>query len=51
MNLRNIEKHEIYFYSDHHRDIPFFEIADHKILVNPTIKLKEKYTNIKHDTL
>ena len=21
MNLRNIEKHEIYFYSDHHRDI------------------------------
>ena len=33
------------------QDIPFFEIADHKILVNPTIKLKEKYTKIKHDTL
>lgn len=51
MKLRNIEKYEIYFYSDHHRDIPFFEISDHKILVNPTKKLKEKYTNIKHDTL
>lgn len=45
------EKHEIYFYSDHHRDIPFFEISHHKILVNPTQKLKEKYLNTNHVTL
>jgi len=45
------EKHEIYFYSDHHRDIPFFEISHHKILVNPTLKLKKKYHNTKHVTL
>ena len=39
---KNLGAHELYFYSDHHRDIPFFEISDHKILVNPTKKLKKK---------
>ena len=48
MLKRKIKKYEVYFYSDHHRDIPFFEIAHHEILVNPTAKLIEKYSNTKH---
>jgi len=31
---------EVWFYSDHHTDAPTFALADRKIAVNPTAKLK-----------
>ena len=31
---------KVWFYSDHHTDQPTFDLADHKIAVNPTLKLK-----------
>tara|TARA_B100000963_G_scaffold359670_1_gene387701 strand:+ start:416 stop:1081 length:666 start_codon:yes stop_codon:yes gene_type:complete len=44
LNLSSgFKKNKLYFYSDHHRDIPFFEISDEKILVNPTKKLRKYY--------
>lgn len=40
MNVNNIKsKPFIIFYSDHERDLPFFEYSDEKIMVNPTKRL------------
>lgn len=35
------DNREIFFYSDHHSDLPVFLLANHPVAINPTQKLRE----------